>query len=185
MRSYHGDARVLASIVSDFTFEWDRTYSPDEEDHDDEDGPFVKKEYYRGLFKPNGDPLFSIHGIAINLFFVVALKVFRTRKAALKYLDSHLFEILFFAENTVDSLRDSIMRTFQKGCGEEYTERERKERIASMASCIYGYILRDTRPWWKHPRWHVHHWRLSCRWVAQWKNRKDAARKPCTLAEDQ
>lgn len=171
-RAHHGDPEVLKAIVSDFTFDWDRTYKPDKGDHDDEDGPFVDKTYYRGLFKPNGDPLLSVHGIAINLFFLAALKVFGTRKAALKYLDSHLFEILFFAENPVDSLRDSIMRTFQKGCGEEYTDRERKERIESMASCIYGYILRNSRPWWKHPRWHFNHWRISCRWIAQWKNRK-------------
>lgn len=175
MRSYHGDPKILAGIVSDFTFDWDRTYRPNESDHDDEDGPFVDKTYYRGFFKPNGDPLLSVQGITINLFFLAALRAFKTRKAALKYLDSHLFEILFFAENPMDSLRDSIMRTWQKGCGEEYAEQERKERIESMASCIYGYMIRDTRPWWKHPRWHFNHWQLSCRWLNAWRNRKDKA----------
>lgn len=150
--------------MSDFSFEWDRVYEPSKEDHDDDEGEFVKKTYYRGLFKPNGDPLFSLHGIATNLFFSAAIRVFKSRRRALRYLNSHLFEILFFAENTVDSMRDSILRTFEKGCGEEYTERERRERIESMSSMIYAYILRDSRPWWKHPRWHLHHWRITCRW---------------------
>lgn len=179
-RAHHGDKAVLANIESDFAFDWDKTYSPSREDHDDDDGDeFVAKTYYRGLFNPNGDPLLSVHGIAINLFFLAALRTFGTRDKAVKYLNAHLFEILFFAENPVDSMRDGIMRTFEKGCGEEYTERERKERISRTAACIYGYILRDSRRWWQHPRWHFSHWRLSCRWVAQWKQRNN---KPATYA---
>lgn len=162
-RARHGDKTVLEKITKDFEFDWDRTYSPNKEDHDDEDGEFVEKTYFRGLFKPNGDPLLSVHGIVINLFFLAALRVFKNRDRALLYLNGHLFEILFFAENPCDSLRDGIMRTWQKGCGEEYTERERNERIRQTASCIYAYIIRDVQKWWQHPKWHVHHWRITCR----------------------
>lgn len=169
-RAHHGDEAVLKKIVGDFAFDWDRVYKPSREDHDDEDGEFVDQTYFRGLFKPNGDPLLSVQGIVLNLFTVASNHAFKgNRKKSFAYLRSHLFDILLFAENPVDSLRDSIMRTFAKGCGSEYTDAERMARIESMASMIYGYILRDTRPWYRHPRWHIHHWRLSCRWVYQFK----------------
>lgn len=180
MRSYHGDKKVLDAITRDFEYDWDRVYMPDEREHDPDDGVFKRKIYHRGFFKPDGDPVLSVHGVVLNLFFIAALKVFRTRRKAVAYLNANLFEILFFAENPIDSMRDGIVRTFAKGCDEPYTPARRKERIESMASCIYGYILRDTRPWWKHPRWHVHHWRISCRWIAQWRNRKSAAHRTAT-----
>lgn len=177
MRSHHGDKEILRKIVNDFTFDWDRVYEPSREDHDEDDGEFVKKTYYRGMFKPNGDPLLSVHGIVLNLFTVAANHAFNgNRKKSFAYLRANLFDILLFAENPVDSLRDSIMRTFAKGCGEEYTENQRTERIESLASMIYAYILRDTRPWYRHPRWHIHHWRVSCRWVYQFKHWWNAER---------
>lgn len=34
-----------------------------------------------------------------------------------------------------------------------------------LARLIARRYLRLTRPWWRHPRWHVHHWRLQlCPW---------------------
>ena len=29
-----------------------------------------------------------------------------------------------------------------------------------MAGVIYSYIERDLRQWYKHPRWHIHHWKI-------------------------
>lgn len=40
-------------------------------------------------------------------------------------------------------------------------DRNRKERIESMASCIYGWILREEQKWWQHPRWHFWHWKIQ------------------------
>lgn len=166
-RGHHGDPKVLEAIRKDFEFDWDRTYSPSKEDHDDDDGEFQEQVYFSGLFKPNGDPVHSVHAIVLNLFFIAALEVFKSRRNAVKYLNAHLFEILFFAENPVDSLFSGITRKFEIGCGEKQTKQGRADRIERMASCIYGYILRDTQKWWQHPRWHVHHWSLKIKpWMA-------------------
>lgn len=43
--------------------------------------------------------------------------------------------------------------------------KEHDENFRSMvhefAKYIVGDVLTDCRPWYKHPRWHIHHWRLS------------------------
>jgi hypothetical protein len=76
-------------------------------------------------------------------------------------MNEHLFDIMHFAENTMDSLFDGITRKFESGCKEEYTKTRRDERIRQMAGCVYSWILRSERPWWRHPRWHVWHWKVQ------------------------
>lgn len=143
-RARHGGKEVLEKIEGQFDFDWDREFRSD-------DG----NRYYRSYFMPiSGDPAMSVQGIVLNLFFLAAIQVFKTRHRAARFMNKNLFEILFFAENPTDSLRDSILQSWGK-------EGNRKQRIHSIASCIYGWILRESRPWWKHPRWHVHHWRIQ------------------------
>lgn len=176
MRAYHGNTAVLEEIQKRFGHCWDDVFEPKKEDHDDEDGPFKPRIYFRGLFTPNGDANFSVHAIVLNLFFVAAGVVFskhdgrswgRAWEKSTRFMQRNLFDILMFAENPTDSLRDSILRVFEEGCGVHYdAKKHRAERIASMASCIYGWILRESRPWWKHPRWHIHHWKIQ---VPQWQ----------------
>lgn len=160
-RSRHGDKEVLERIVKRFEFDWDRTYSPSREDHDEEDGDFKPKTYFCGYFQPDGMPHLSPIGIVLNLFFLAALEVFKDdRKRADRFMRGHLFDIMLFTENPTDSLFDGLTRKFERGCGEAQTPQRRTDRIHSMASCIYAWILRAERPWWKHPKWHVHHWRI-------------------------
>lgn len=162
MRAKHGDKKVLERIVERFEYDWDKTFTS-------EDSGNV---YFTGWFCPNGDPYLSVHGIACNLFFMAALEHFGSREKAVKFCQKNLFEILFFAENPFDSLHDAITRKFEDACNEKNTERKRKERIESIASCIYGWILRETRPWYKEPRWHIHHWKLTFikpKWFKAWK----------------
>lgn len=167
-RAKHGDKEVLEKIVKAFEFDWDRTFEPSKQDHDDEDGEFIPKVYYCGLFQPNGDPHFSVSGIVINLFFIACIEHFKSDgrtnwKRGKKFMRKHLLDILLFAENPTDSMFDSITRKFQKGCGEEYGTRAREERIRGAASTIYGWILRAEQPWYRHPRWHVHHFKIQIR----------------------
>jgi len=141
MRSRHGNKQTLEKIVKALDFDWDRTFTSD------------TTKYNCGLFMEDGKPHLSVIGITLNLFFRVALEVFGTRKKATKYLNKNLFDILLFAENCCDSLHESITLKFGNI--------NREERIRNMAVIIYGYILRDIRPWYRHPRWHIHHWKIQ------------------------
>lgn len=154
MRSRHGDKATLERIVKAFEFDWDRVFKSDS-----------GKVYYTGYFYPEnegaGMPNMGVTAIVLNLFFIAANEVFKVNgltnwKKTRRWMQSHLFDIMFFAENPTDSLRHDVVRFWG-------TETKRDERIRNMASCIYGWILRETRPWYKHPRYHVHHWKIQ--WV--------------------
>jgi hypothetical protein len=153
MRARHGDARVLEKIAKRFETDWDRTWTYDpSEDCEAEDK--TKRTYACGFFNPNGMPRLSVQGIVLNLFFLAAIEVFSTRKKAYAFCQKNLFEIMLFAENPFDSLHDGL--TLKYG-----NDTRREDRIASMASTIYGWILRATQPWYRHPRWHFWHWKIQ------------------------
>lgn len=144
-RARHGDKSVLDKISKRFEFDWDRTFTSDGSG----------KTYFCGYFCPNGEPFLSPTAIVLNLFFLAALEVFGSRDKAGKFMQKNLFEIMLFAENPSDSLHDGIIQKFGQ-------DTKREERIRSIAGCIYGWILRSQRPWWKHPRWHFQHWKIQC-----------------------
>lgn len=154
MRSYHGDQEVLKKIISRFDFDWDRTYTSEDSG----------KVYFCGYFYPHptGSNHHSVHAIALNLFLLAACEVFGTRKKASKWMSKHLFEILMFAENPVDSLHDGFTCKFGN-------DSRREERIERIASCIYGWILRKEQAWYQHPCWHVHHWKLQVHFLQKFK----------------
>lgn len=163
MRAWHGDEAVLNRIIKRFEFDWDRTF---------ESG---NKKYMVGYFddSPAGMPVLSVQAIALNLFFLAALEHFdkghaewkKSRPKTDRFMREHLFDILLFAENPTDSLNTSIARKFG------YTEHrgEREQRIGEIAACIYGWILRSDRPWYKHPRYHIHHMRVRIHAITTFK----------------
>lgn len=166
MRAGHGDPKVLEKIEKRFEFDWDRVFQPDG----------TNKIYHCGLFRLDGQPNFSVYGVVLNLFFIASSVYFECDGStnwnkSRRWMRKNLYDILMFAENPTDSLFDGITRKFEIGCNEKYTECQRKERIHSMASCIYGYILRNQQKWWQHPRWHIHHWRFQIRIWQQFKRR--------------
>lgn len=149
MRAWHGDKAVLAKIEKRFDWDWDRTFTSDSSG----------KTYFCGYFYPEYEGAASNHlsvlSIGLNLFFLAALEHFGgSRKKAIRFVQQNLFEIMLFTENPFDSLSDSITQKFGH-------DTKREDRIHNLAACIYGWILRETRPWYKHPRWHVWHWRLQ------------------------
>ena len=153
MRAHHGDPQVLKRIEERFECDWDRTFESEN----------TGNTYFCGLFCPNGDPHHSVHAIAINLFFIAAIEVLKSGgetnwKRAKKFMERNFFDILLFAENPTDSMFDTITRKWDS---RPQTEESRKERIRAMAAMIYGWILRAEQPWYKHPRWHIHHWEIQ------------------------
>lgn len=164
MRASHGDPEMLKKIRRRMDYEFDRvfkSYGDNLQDHERSPNAVPKRVYYTGLFYPTGGPNFSVHGIALNLFFTAIHTYFSFDwKKSRRWMRHNLFDILMFAENPTDSMRDGIMGTFRIPCGEKW---DREAELDSYASMIYGWILRAERPWYRHPRWHVHHWRLNCR----------------------
>lgn len=35
------------------------------------------------------------------------------------------------------------------------------DSVESFVRMLAGIYRRDVRPWWQHPRWHVHHWKVN------------------------
>ena len=171
MRSRHGNKETLKKIIKRFEYDWDTTFQMNDKDWEDEEVKSSKennnKIHSRGLFHPNGDPNMSVSGIVLNLFFLAACEHFDSDghsnwKKANRFMKENLFDILMFAENPIDSLNDAILQPFGKDI-------KREDRIEEMAKIIYGWILRKERPWYKHPKWHIHHWKVNIDVVSKFK----------------
>lgn len=66
--------------------------------------------------------------------------------------------------NPVDNVRGSL--TLLAGWHTNYPEirqSDRREYAERLFFVLAGYILRERRPWWREPRWHVRHWQLQIR----------------------
>jgi hypothetical protein len=135
-RAHHGDAKVLDKIERAFASEWDGEYT--------------------GWFRADdGQPVLSVQATTLGLFRRAAYIYFGSSwRRANRFMRRWHSELVEFAENRTDSLSDSLTMRFGN-------DRKREDRIASMASCVYGWILRAERPWYRHPRWHVWHWRIQ------------------------
>jgi hypothetical protein len=138
IRSRHIDPKLLEKVRKEFAFNFEHEY----------------------WFNSGGYPIFSIPGVVLNMYNTAAWQIFMhlngdkpDRARHTKFMRKHLFDILYFAENPVDSLNTSINM--------KYGVEDTSERIAHFTSVITADIMRKLRPWYKHPRWHVHHWQIS------------------------
>jgi hypothetical protein len=137
MRARHGKKDVLDEIKREFSFA------------------------YNELFDENGDPRYSSVAVTLQLFRRAAYEHFNDWRKVERYMQFHLAELIWFAENPVDSLYSAIMQ--------KYGKEKREYRIEQFASVVYSYILRDLRPWYRHPRWHIHHWEIQIHPIQNFK----------------
>jgi hypothetical protein len=133
-RPRHGDQALREKIRRAFESEWDGEHL--------------------GWFRTDGQPVLSLQATTLGLFRRAAYIYFGDSwPKAERFLRRHLLEILSFAENRHDSLRDSLTMRF----GHE----PKDDRIRHMADVIFGCLLRWTQPWYAHPRWHFWHWKIQ------------------------
>lgn len=145
-RPRHGNHEHFEKIKKEFNYDFDHTSKYD-------DG----RPMYLGWFHPCGDPLFSPLSIALHFFHRACLIHFDGNHVKTwKFMRKHTYDIIAFAENPVDSMINTIQNKYGA---------KREERINSLASMVYGCILRWTQPWWRHPCWHIHHWKIQVHFI--------------------
>lgn len=142
IRLRHVDKKLVEKVQQEFDFNF-------------------KHDYW---FNSAGHPKFSTHGIVLNMYHSAAWQVFMylnngkpDRKRFNRFFRKHLSDILYFAENPVDSIHDSI----ETWTHTTYTESDKTQRCRHFVSIILPDIMRKIRPWYKHPRWHIHHWEIT------------------------
>jgi hypothetical protein len=169
IKSRHMDKKMLDAVIKEFEGEWDRT-------HTGGDG-YV---YNCGWFSREGDNVLSVYGIVFNMYLYAAKIVLGWNKdidpgtmwrVAYKFMEKHYMEIAYFSENNRDSMRDVIVRKFERGTNTKYTPDARKEMIRNCATIISTDILRKTRRWYQHPRWHIRHWSIQFHPIQKIKRR--------------
>lgn len=147
MRMRHADQETLKKITQDFVFQWTHGVP-------------------KGWFAESGAPNYSTHAIVLAMFRLAANHHFgHWSQKADRFLSRECFHILFFAENSCDSLCTEIEQRYGPRSGSIQSQAER------MAGCVYTWILRSERPWWKHPRWHVHHWNFQIHFLQTLRRR--------------
>lgn len=119
----------------------------------------VPMPFYEGISEPHTDPD-TVQGYprltqadTLALVLMVARQLERTRWWRKRYPASwwkrpfirerNVNEVAFdLALNPVDNLSSS-------------------DDAACLVRLIAGALHRHFKPWWKHPRWHVHHWQVN------------------------
>lgn len=160
IRERHFDKSIVDKVANEFESEWDNTFTSDES----------KYTYNTGWFNPEGENILSVRGIVLNMYIYAAKICLNPKgkhsptkmwKMAYSFVKKNYAEIMYFAENNRDSIRDTIVRKFQIGCNVEYTPEKRKEMIRECVSIICADIMRRNRKWYQHPKWHIHHWSIQ------------------------
>lgn len=161
IRGRHADQIIVECIIKRLDCDWDSQFTTS-------DGRVLN----RGLFDRDGYPIFSTTGILLNIVHACVWEheYARTKgnaskcwDAAGRFINKHYGDIALFAENPIDSMRDHIHQVFGKEA--------REVRIRSVVNIVYSWTLRKMRPWYKHPKWHIHHWVIQVhpfQWLRAW-----------------
>lgn len=118
------------------------------------DFEYSYKEWY---FESNGLARFSPHAVLLMMYNRTVWEMLKgdtnfKSKAREKFIKKHLYDILLFAENDTDSLVSTLTSAT-------------KEEVAGVSGIIAADVARKLRPWYKHPRWHIHHWEVRFNFI--------------------
>lgn len=150
MRSRHGDGQVLDKIFKALKFE-------------------IESEHCSWYFD-NGLPRYSILATVRHFYYQAAYIHFgRDWDKAQSFMRRYNFDIAHFAENPIDSLHRDIQQIPQDEKFDSWVMR--------ISRVIYGDILRKSRPWYKHPRWHFWHWKITFPAIRRMFKTRDASNK--------
>lgn len=108
----------------------------------------------------NGNMKFSPIATLLMMYRVAAYQHFENWRKVDAFTRRYLEHIIFFAENETDCIF-SYRKTITK-----------KEQTDELAAVVYTDIVRKTRPWYRHSRWHIHHWKLQIHWPAFLRKRR-------------
>lgn len=106
----------------------------------------------------------DLYGVGLGMFRVAANIHFgHWSRRANRFLRNNVFDILHFIDNSCDSINCQLRRA------NDAKGKKREEILKGLATVVYAWIVRSERPWWRHPRYHIWHWRLQ---LHPWQNLK-------------
>jgi hypothetical protein len=138
IRARHIPVDIMEAVKRDFEFNFNHHY----------------------WFTPNGELQRSVIGTVLEMYRTAAWTIFMQQNGGkpdrdrhIKFMMKHLYEIIYFSENAVDSLHSILTNKY--GAESPEVKCERLHKI--IATDIY----RMDRKWWQQPKWHVHHWKIQ------------------------
>lgn len=141
IRDRHINKELIEKVTKDFEFEFKHNY----------------------WFNEAGYPKFSNIGTTLCMYNRAAWTIFiwlhggstgnKAHRKYKRFMRKHLFDFLSFAENPTDSLYNAINMT--------YGVEKQEARVKHFVSVIVADIMRKLQPWYKHARWHIHHWKIQ------------------------
>lgn len=135
IRARHIDRKMLDEVKKDFNF------------------------HFKGWFYEDFDilqPKMNTVSLLYHMYRASAWIYFnRDSRKLYRFFRKNLHEIIFMAGNPYDSFHEIIENKY------DFKGDQFKNEILNLSSSITCHIANLSRPWYKHPRWHIHHWRLQ------------------------
>lgn len=123
---------------------------------------FQLKNHY--WWEENGVMRFSPIATLLMMYRNAAYQHFQNWDKVERFTRKHMSQIILFAENETDCIF-----TYRKLVYKD-------DQANELADIVYTDIIRKTRPWYRHPRWHLHHWKVQIHWPRFWTRRRE---QPC------